>query len=89
MPDILYEWVSVDTPPAAYSFRDKCLGNVVRERCTENKNLIPKLVHSVMFVVMGNTIENHNYANGIFMGKAGAKFFDLWVEWAEVIERYR
>ncbi|KAK7482748.1 hypothetical protein BaRGS_00026046, partial [Batillaria attramentaria] len=180
--DILYEWVSVDTPPAAYSFRDKCLGNVVRERCTENKNLIPKLVHSVMFggkemslytflgflstvrfvqpclvlvqadllptgpywdtllrlvpnilhvkraaprvifgndvkriehssdiarleavktfgglyadtdylllnsvedlrqhtVVMGNTIENHNYANGIFMGKAGAKFFDLW-----------
>ncbi|KAK7486324.1 hypothetical protein BaRGS_00022494 [Batillaria attramentaria] len=47
--DILYEWVSVDTPPATYNFTDVCLGRVVRERCFGNTTLIPKLVHYVMF----------------------------------------
>ncbi|KAK7508139.1 hypothetical protein BaRGS_00000378 [Batillaria attramentaria] len=180
--DILYEWVSADTPPAAYSFSDECLRRVTKERCSEDKDLIPKLVHFVTFrgrempfysflavlstvrfvqpclvlfhadslpsglywdtllrmvsnivhvnrtaptvifghkvevvehqadiarleavktfgglyidtdylvlnpidnlrnytVVMGNTIPNYNYANGVFMGRAGAEFFDLW-----------
>ncbi|KAK7477594.1 hypothetical protein BaRGS_00031142, partial [Batillaria attramentaria] len=47
--DILYEWVSVDTPPAVYSFTDDCLSRVVRERCYGNTDVIPNLVHYVMF----------------------------------------
>ncbi|XP_076448484.1 uncharacterized protein LOC143285143 [Babylonia areolata] len=47
---MVFEWVSVATPPAAYGFEDPCLARAVRALCFQDgQDLIPNLSHHVLF----------------------------------------
>ncbi|XP_076448645.1 uncharacterized protein LOC143285273 [Babylonia areolata] len=57
---MVYEWVSVATPPAAYGFEDPCLARAVRALCFQDgQDLIPNLSHHVIFG--GHEIRNYTF----------------------------
>ncbi|XP_076448644.1 uncharacterized protein LOC143285271 [Babylonia areolata] len=57
---MVFEWVSVATPPAAYGFEDPCLARSVRALCFQDgQDLIPNLSHHVTFG--GHEIRNYTF----------------------------
>ncbi|XP_076448646.1 uncharacterized protein LOC143285274 [Babylonia areolata] len=57
---MVFEWVSVATPPAAYGFEDPCLARAVRALCfRDGQDLIPNLSHYVIFG--GHEIRNYTF----------------------------